>query len=812
MLSRQFSVFLLAAAVLVLTSGCMFSLSKGIDSKQQEDNFIPSGNFLQSTYPATVHSTIIEPDWYEPEEPPDPLMIPRILRPLTDGRILLASFPDCFYFDAEGTQIDQVRLEKPLREMVEAVTEFRIRSNHHYDNRSFIEVVTQFEPGNLYGITANSDGKVWAWFVDDWFREGHLCEWAPDGTILKLYSSRILGVSGEDSRGERIWVSPFMLCDNERVIVYSTQGTITVIYDYGVNINRGRPDRSRAIPTSGRLYNDLIYSCLPYRRVRITEIVPEPEEPHSNWEEIENGGLYRYRFVITPPDTNFPWGIGLMPNGSRIEFWREEIYESEWDEENQLPNETWTAVNAELIEYDSEGDEIERLPYNSLAHNDGNPLDPFDSSIFDCIELDDGWLMFNPCEDGQPASALLVDRELNDTTVIEFMPRIATEVSEPTSVIVTSEQGTIEVGLTADMSILGNDLHPCGNGYVAIDQTGTKSLTLSYDMEILDVINLREFIGDAQNASSKICCLDSNGTAYVYNQTEGTIAAVSRDGDILREYEVNYCQEPAGGWYPYGSNSFMGYTDPLNFEIDSQDNLWIYSSDHIRVFNVEGELIRIFKFHDREPIVSLLGDGTLYYDEQALIPEHYEVPPIELDHDIPDRIIFPPVNNHGTAFAVLTSDGWIIIYDPEGNEVHRIDEYILREEERPEISPEDMENPFGPPVIRRYGGHRYFIGPDGYFYYFNAHPNPGNYDLAKLIAYDPETGDEINIDVYDFPYRGWTDNFSSVGPIPGWRPNGIWVDMYNRLVIYDYGSIWIYPLRDDDPLEPYDFIVEEALG
>ena len=777
----------------------LLAASLGSGASAPETDRIPSGAFLQSTAPGirlAPKDSYAHPASWTPE-PPDPLSVPRMLRTLRDGTIMLASFPECFYFDAGGNQIAEKKLEMPDRETIESVSEPRVRSNVGTDGRGFLDVIELFRnPDSLYAVTANADGRVWALFRDNWYIFGLLCEWEPSGDLVRIIDTTTIPLTGRPNPNE--WgygVSHTMTCDGDTLLIYGERGDFVILKD-------GEIVSYKAVEGWGGpsdwvvLLDGVIYHISPPWRMTRTDFEDKLDDSWTLLEIREGGGFFEgHQIAIGDQGKYGPWGIGLLTDGRRIELWREEKeeYDSEKMEVRHIVS------SAELVSFASDGSELSRTPYQSVANSENNPLFPFDSSVFYCVETPEGFLFLNRLMSGEPAKGEIFDSSLNHIGTVQFVPSPAPPDTGDTIDLVTAESGTPRVGARADMSLVGRDFRSVPQGFMCVDNTGRLVLTLSDDLEILDIVDIGFLLDQGIIAQADACRVDSSGSCYVLDCAAQLIVCIDRKDDIVRQYRDLTVTESV-------PSDPIGYavakSGPDGFAVDGKDNLWVWGPRCISIFGPDGRLAKVFRTRPVE--AEAPSDST----------EIPGIEPTQIDAIRFSDVIVP--DDPGSDYFFVADDalGWILVLDRDGTELGRIDWYPLEGKERPESDSGGLDEGFllNTGVLSREWT-RFFAGPDGYFYYFSPH-NPDDSESARLLAFDALGGEIARIDVYDLPGGLWSFSEIPVWPPPGLQLNRAWIDPHNRLVIYNARGqeAMVYPLRVDDDLKQYDFVMQDFAG
>ncbi len=773
------SSLLLAIVAIALLMGCQGAEAS---NPSLSTPTVPSGDFIDITAPAIrlapldsqPHSSTWRP------EPPDPVYVPRMLRPISDGRLLLATFPECFYFDHEGNQTDSLRLDMPDRETIEAA------------ELDPLDTARLIDPERCAAVTANADGRVWMLLGDSWRDDPILLEWNPDGTLENLINPAAIELPFMNKADEPFKPFAYLCSDGDQLLLYREGGSQLVLEHGQVTAYCHREGRYGP-PEGAVLYDDFIYINYPPERISRSDLEGNFDRSMILVEVRESGGLHGGGVVMSNPYQFGTWGIGVMPDGGRVEFLREEDHA--WAYRGG-PEEGTEAV---FVEFDSEGNEVDRFNYISMTRHEDNPLHPFESIVSHCMNTPDGWLFVTDVEEGIEASAELYDRDLNHVESVEFVPTSTKAPEEPEPDVVTAISGTPAIGATADMSLIGADLHAVPCGYRAIDHSGQLVLTLSSDLEILGLVDISSYIASGTITSADVCRMDSTGRLYILDRTQKKVLVLDPEGNYYGEYR-NLNLSGASG--PYGAvfgGGFVGsFLDPTGMTVDAQDNLWIYGLASIVVFDSEGELVHEYTI--RSP-----GSTEMDGDTTA----------IELDADRFRHVIVPTVGESEFFCVVDDLSGWIIVCDRDGVEHGRIDWYDLEGKERTPDSPAadpDLLPLYGTVTWRE--SERFAIGPDGKFYYFNPSPNYDPPYNGLLVAFNEMGGEIARVEVEDLPGGLWSTHMVSVWIPPGSAMNRVWIDHSNRLVIYVEANkeVLVYPLREDDPLEPHEFALNELLG
>jgi len=749
----------------------------------------PSGAFMQMTTPGLQYTSL--PIEYSPE-PVDPVNVPRFLKPQSDGSILLATFPTSFKFDNSGNILASFSLEPPTREMVEEISEFRVWSNTRYDCKGFLDIAALFDSKHLSAISATNEGKIYGYFADDWFHSGVICEWEPDGSIVRVISSEDLPTSGKNSLGEQYRPANVIASDGNRLIFFGEAGNYVII-ENGIPGILTSLDEWSGTPDWVVLYDEYIYENSPPYRLSRNDIIGIHDTIFMYPQIAETDTRYYKGIPIIDGQSNYSCrGIGVLPDGSRIEFWREDKRIP--DEQGRLYDDT-IPDREEMIEFDRDGSEINRTPYQSWGDDPENPLMPFEHVIFDCVKFDDGYLFFDRCVDGESATAVKCDLALARVGEVEFV----VPVEEPVQSV-----SQLLVGAKADMELIGKHVHLVKSGFRSLDSTGNYIITFDENLVITDMVEFpipgpddfwRYGIDNISDFR-----MDDSGVVYILDAPKGVLLAVEPDGSLLWTKEPVFSVPGSDPFFYFMfseptrvDNTFL----PKAIELDWQGNLWVRGDTSIWEFDSLGNEVKKYITGINRPDAADIEDAV-----------HVKLVKFS-------ELIVPPWENSGTIGIVDATQGYILLLDCDGNEAGRIDLLEIEGTDRKAI---EFDNGDGPQIpmysgINEYDA-RFSMGPDGKIYYFIGHIG-WETEGARLLAFD-ETGMHIcEVIIYDVPYGGWSwMEFQTW--IPGMMDrefNEVWIDDMNRLVISQPGkALTIYPLHVDDPLEQYQYFTDIYLS
>ncbi len=663
---------------------------------------------------------------------------------LVDGRIMLVSYPECIYFDLDGTETGRLELQAPANDLLEqeGLDPSEFRWLHREDS---ITEITATESGRVYGLfqSAKLEGNP--------NPPSLLVEWDSEGNPVSVIHITPLFAQYEYlcSFGIFAWT---VSSDGERVIVGNRGGPYLLI----------QPDLPPMVTYSEYfspqwenwwlvLSGEFVFeaSLLPSRPVR------HRLNGSIDWRWLELTSPYMQPSALDPQSGPL-WNrwFGLLPDGGTI-----------------LP-----VLNG-VVELDREGafDVLHRDATVSATLR--SLMDQHLTGTFRCIEQPEGWLLLpsyiaNP--DNLIITGVRADADFNLIETIEFS-RLAS--SPPATGVPAIAQPTphpaqlLEIGDIADPGLAERDFHPIPDGYRVIDLTRRRVLTTDKNLTITAILD-RTTIQNGLTQDIDSCRVDSRGVIYMLDQGRELIQVLDPNGDYLRRHAE------------LGVDIFGAPLVPRDILLDRFVRLWILNEDRIYVIDREGNLARIFE-RPGAPYTRV-PQGASPDDSPERTPRGYTIAastdpfsrttptsPVTLDVSEISNVALGHGNASHLFYIADNQSDQVVIFDWNGAELGSIElsEFLTQDD------------------------YRFMTGPDGYCYLLDP--------ITRILTVFDPLGEQVSeIELIDLPVSGWNEISLSQSALYR-NSNRCWIDSNGRLVVFTQQSrdLLVYSLREDDQLE-----------
>ncbi len=573
---------------------------------------------------------------------------------LTDGRFMLAGYPDCFYFLDDGTQDGHLVLQPPDADMFISA------------GIDPVYATTVVSTEDLAAISATESGTVWGVFNNqvDNQKDNVVLQvvWSPDGNPTSVSDiGPALGEISEylDERFGSLCISTF----HEQVLMFTSDGGF-MLHEQGKE------------PVCGIM--EYLLSA------------------YGLSGSVHGGGFYTGSLgsLITRHDfdgtIDWEWLINTT------DFLQPEI----------LERESWTAlgllrrlafhqngnalmpIQEGVIEIDAQGNAVRYYGDSQAAQNYARRMLTRYNPTY-IIPEPKGWILYSPrLVEDKPL--LHLDKNFNTISEVEFKP--AFEESERE----TLADFRLQIGDFAYPELVYPDFRPTPSGFRAVDFTYQRVLAMNLDLEVTSVFD-RTDPPNGLTQAIHVYREDSRGVKYILDTELDLIQVLDPDGNYIRRHTE------------LGLDLFGGELHPMDMTVDALDRLWIIGKDRIYVLDREGNLQRIFERRGapyqrpqappgpRLPTESTPRGYTIYASSDPFLQGPDPTVPITLDIDSYKGVI---VASRGPGMPVLMyfderDADRISILDWEGRERGTIDIPSLTPSSRP----------------------LFMVGPDGYCYY-----------------------------------------------------------------------------------------------
>ncbi len=675
----------------------------------------------------------------------------RTVDPLSDGRLILAGFPDCYYFQMDGTVTGKLTLEQPDESLIESIEKDSEEDLLRLIDYEFLIASAATESGRIYGI-----------FQETRTDPALLVEWDPDGMPVSVTDIRSLFESYDYTDwGSRELLKWSICCDGEQVVVSNSAIAFIIIME-GKETSVVPIDRfqfymlpSGVVPHN-RHFFDRGSSTIPMRRKLDGSI---------DWDWVKKVNSY----VQVSSD-----GFDASSLGYFIGFY---CFSDKDGEFLFTPN--------GVAELDSDGNLEKMIGSRKTIETLTYYLD-YKWAMCKCLETDDGWLLIRFTnvlynnDDSIPA--VHVDRDFNYIETIEFKPlKIEDETeSEAEDLLVSDESATfptLTTGYYADPRVIRHDFHVIPDGYRAVDHTKRRVITTNRDLEITAILDRSADIPNGLWMDIDDCQVNSSGEAILLDRDQNLVQVLDGSGNYIRRH-LNL-----------GLDLFGVALEPDSIHLDSLDRLWVIGLNRIFVIDRYGNLARIFERQGADYNFQAQSANRIINTHEShlgytVLPSNDPFrrgvtsgQPIVIEVNEFNSFALGGDTGHGGIGGIGAQlfyigqdmNNRVIIFDWNGNRRGEIDlGSLVPSNER-----------------------RFMVGPDGYLYLLD--PASG-----YVLVMDP-LGEPIkSISIEGLPSDGWLSPPPLYSQFPEPPRIRCYIDFEGRLVVFDTGvsEIRVYPLRE----------------